>query len=77
MLASGAVDLVLAAVLLLLSAVGSAILIGIVVGVDLILAGVALLLIHRQGLDKDGAALADPALDGDDMAVIARVRSKR
>jgi uncharacterized membrane protein HdeD (DUF308 family) len=47
MLGSGILDLVLAVVLLLLTGVGSAILVGIVIGVDLIVAGAALLFIHR------------------------------
>jgi uncharacterized membrane protein HdeD (DUF308 family) len=54
LLASGIVDLVLAAILLLLSGAGSAALIGIVVGVDLILAGIALLLVHRANMRDAG-----------------------
>jgi uncharacterized membrane protein HdeD (DUF308 family) len=56
LLVSGVVDLMLAAVLLFLSAAGSAILIGVIVGVDLIVAGVALLLVHRgAGIGEVGA----------------------
>jgi len=47
LLVSGVVDLLLAAVLITLSAVGSTVLVGIIVGFDLILAGIALLMIHR------------------------------
>jgi uncharacterized membrane protein HdeD (DUF308 family) len=43
-LASGALDLVLALFILSLGAAGSSILIGIIVGIDLIVAGIALLL---------------------------------
>jgi uncharacterized membrane protein HdeD (DUF308 family) len=43
LLASGALDLVLALIILSLGAAGSAILVGIVVGVDLLAAGLALL----------------------------------
>jgi uncharacterized membrane protein HdeD (DUF308 family) len=49
LLVSGIVDLALALVLVTLSAVGSAVLIGIIVGFDLILAGIALLMLHRGG----------------------------
>ncbi len=44
---SGVIDLVLAAVILFMSAIGSAALIGVVVGLSLIAAGVALLLLDR------------------------------
>jgi uncharacterized membrane protein HdeD (DUF308 family) len=50
LMANGVLDIVLAAVLLLISAVGSAVLVGIFIGVDLILAGVSLLLIHRAAI---------------------------
>lgn len=46
--ASGALDLALAAVMLFMSAIGSAALIGLVVGLSLIAAGVALLAAHRR-----------------------------
>jgi uncharacterized membrane protein HdeD (DUF308 family) len=46
-LASGVIDLALAAVILLMSAIGSAALIGLVVGLSLMAAGVALLAMHR------------------------------
>ena len=48
--ASGVLDLALAAVILFMSAIGSAVLIGVVVGLSLIAAGVALLLAHRRGV---------------------------
>ena len=46
-LASGGIDLLLAAVILFMSAIGSAVLIGVVVGISLIAAGAALLVLHR------------------------------
>jgi len=49
LLASGVLDLVLAVVLIFMNAIGSAVLIGIVVGIDLIAAGIALLMFHRMG----------------------------
>ncbi len=53
--ASGVFDLILAALVLFLSPVGSAFLVGIIVGVDLIAAGLALLFVHR-------AVIAAPAI---------------
>ncbi len=50
LLASGIVDLVLAAAIVFLSSFGSAIVVGIIVGVDLIAAGIALLALHRTPL---------------------------
>lgn len=47
LLASGLVDLLLAVVILFMSAIGSAVLIGLAVGLSLIFAGAALLLLHR------------------------------
>ena len=44
---SGVVDLVLAALIMLLSGIGSAVVIGVILGIDLIAAGVALLALHR------------------------------
>ena len=48
LLASGVIDLLLAALLVFMSAVGSAVLIGVLVGLSLIFAGIALLLVHRM-----------------------------
>jgi len=62
MLASGVLDILLAAVLYMISGVGSAVLVGIVVGVDLIVAGAVLLLIQR-GATRESAVLT-PAADG-------------
>jgi uncharacterized membrane protein HdeD (DUF308 family) len=50
LLVAGVVDIVLAAFIVFLSAAGSAVLIGFIVGLDLIVAGVALLMIHRRGV---------------------------
>ena len=47
LLASGLIDLGLAAVILFMSAIGSAVFVGIMVGLSLIFAGVALLLVQR------------------------------
>jgi uncharacterized membrane protein HdeD (DUF308 family) len=47
LLASGLIDLLLAGVILFMSAIGSAVFLGVMVGVSLILAGVALLLVQR------------------------------
>ncbi|MDB5483750.1 MAG: hypothetical protein JWO83_4803 [Caulobacteraceae bacterium] len=47
LLASGLIDVLLAALIFFMSAVGSAVLIGFIVGLSLIFAGVALLLIQR------------------------------
>jgi uncharacterized membrane protein HdeD (DUF308 family) len=47
LLASGLIDLLLAVVIMFMSAIGSAVLIGLVVGLSLMFAGVALLLVHR------------------------------
>ncbi len=49
LLGSGAIDLALAGVILFMSAIGSAVLVGVVVGLSLIAAGIALLLAHRGG----------------------------
>ncbi len=46
--ASGAIDLILAAIILLMSAIGSTVLIGVVVGLSLTVAGVALLVLGRS-----------------------------
>jgi uncharacterized membrane protein HdeD (DUF308 family) len=53
MLGAGVLDLLLAAILLSLGGIGPTVLVGVVVGVDLIVAGVALLLVHRA--DRRGA----------------------
>ena len=50
LLLSGIVDLVLAALIVTLSGIGSAVVIGIILGVDLIAAGIALLAVHRAPL---------------------------
>lgn len=47
LLASGLIDLLLAAVILFMNAIGSAVLIGVIVGLSLIFAGAALLAVHR------------------------------
>ncbi len=47
-LGSGVVDLLLAAIILFMSAIGSAVLIGVVVGLSLVTAGVSLLILHRS-----------------------------
>ncbi len=47
LLASGLIDLLLAAFIVFMSAVGSAVLIGVMVGLSLIFAGIALLLVQR------------------------------
>jgi uncharacterized membrane protein HdeD (DUF308 family) len=47
LLAAGIGDIILALIILTLSAFGAAALIGVIVGIDLILAGVALLALHR------------------------------
>ena len=49
-LASGVVDLLLAVLIVTLGTVGSAVVVGFIVGVDLIAAGGALLLLHRAPL---------------------------
>ncbi len=46
LLASGLFDLLLAALIVFTGAVGSAIIVGLIVGIDLIAAGVALLMVH-------------------------------
>jgi uncharacterized membrane protein HdeD (DUF308 family) len=55
--ASGVIDLVLAAFLLLLGATGAATLVGVVVGVDLIAAGIGLLMLRHTALGGDGRVL--------------------
>ena len=50
LLVAGIVDIILAAFIVFLSAAGSAVLIGFIVGLDLIVAGVALLMLHRRGV---------------------------
>ena len=50
LLASGVIDLGLAALIVFLGAVGSAVVIGLIVGIDLIAAGAALLMVHRAPL---------------------------
>jgi uncharacterized membrane protein HdeD (DUF308 family) len=47
LLASGLIDLLLAAVIMFMSAIGSVVLIGVVVGLSLMIAGIALLALHR------------------------------
>lgn len=49
LLAAGIVDILLAVFIVMLTGVGSAVLIGFIVGLDLIVAGVALLMLHRRG----------------------------
>jgi uncharacterized membrane protein HdeD (DUF308 family) len=50
LLASGLIDLVLAAVILFMNAIGSAVFVGIMVGLSLIFAGIALLLMQRAAI---------------------------
>jgi uncharacterized membrane protein HdeD (DUF308 family) len=57
-LGAGVVDIFLAVLLLVLSGVGSAALIGIIVGIDLIIAGVGLFALHRSPFG--GTISADP-----------------
>ena len=59
LLVSGIVDLVLAVAIVFLSGIGSAVIVGVIVGIDLIAAGVALLLTHRTPLV---GGMATPAL---------------
>ena len=59
LLTSGIVDLVLAIFIFTLSGLGSAVAVGIIVGVDLIFAGAALLMTHRTPLV---GGLATPAV---------------
>ena len=47
LLASGGIDLLLAAFILFMSAIGSAVLVGVIVGLSLMAAGVAMLAAHR------------------------------
>jgi uncharacterized membrane protein HdeD (DUF308 family) len=56
--ASGVLDLVLAVIILTLNPTGAAFLIGLIVGVDLIAAGAALLLIHRAAIAAPRAEAA-------------------
>ncbi len=60
LMAAGAADIILAVVVVMLSAAGSAILIGVIIGIDLVLAGAALVLLHRAG--AIAMAPADPGL---------------
>jgi uncharacterized membrane protein HdeD (DUF308 family) len=48
LLVSGLIDLVLAAIILFMSAIGSAVFIGVVVGISLVFAGVGLLMFHAR-----------------------------
>jgi uncharacterized membrane protein HdeD (DUF308 family) len=47
LLASGVIDVLLAALIFFMSAIGSAVFVGVMVGLSLIFAGIALLLVHR------------------------------
>ena len=47
LLVSGLIDIVLAAIIFFMNAIGSAVFVGIIVGISLIFAGIALLLVHR------------------------------
>jgi uncharacterized membrane protein HdeD (DUF308 family) len=58
MLGAGVLDVLLAAILLSLAGIGPTVLVGVVVGVDLIVAGVALLLVHRA--DRRAPSWIDP-----------------
>jgi uncharacterized membrane protein HdeD (DUF308 family) len=53
-LASGVVDILLALLILTLSGVGSAALIGVIVGISLAAAGIGLLAAHRSGVQAAG-----------------------
>jgi uncharacterized membrane protein HdeD (DUF308 family) len=57
-LAGGLLDLILAAVILPLGGAGSAVLVGVVIGLDLIVAGIALLVLHRMS-GRSPAGLVD------------------
>ena len=58
-LASGVVDILLAVLLFALGGVGSTVVVGLILGVDLIFAGVALLMLHRAPLT---GGLSTPAI---------------
>jgi uncharacterized membrane protein HdeD (DUF308 family) len=47
LLVSGLIDIVLAAIIFFMNAIGSAVFVGVIVGISLIFAGIALLLVHR------------------------------
>lgn len=59
LLASGVVDLILAVLIVMLSGIGSAVVVGVILGIDLIAAGIALLAVHRTPL-VGGFATAAP-----------------
>jgi uncharacterized membrane protein HdeD (DUF308 family) len=61
LLALGILDLILAAALLALGAVGSTILVGLVVGVNLIIAGVSLLMVHHGRSTSPASHPVDPS----------------
>jgi membrane protein HdeD len=46
---AGVVDILLGVLILVLAGAGSAILVGVIIGIDLIIAGVSLLAVHRSG----------------------------
>jgi uncharacterized membrane protein HdeD (DUF308 family) len=58
-LVSGIVDLILALLIIMLSGIGSAVVVGVILGIDLIAAGIALLALHRAPL-VGGFATAVP-----------------
>jgi len=47
---AGVADILLGVLILILSGAGSAILVGVIIGIDLIIAGVSLLAVHRSGV---------------------------
>ena len=47
---AGVVDILLGVLILILAGAGSAILVGVIIGIDLIIAGVSLLAVHRSGV---------------------------
>ena len=49
-LGAGVVDILLGVLILILAGAGSAILVGVIIGIDLIIAGVSLLAVHRSGV---------------------------
>jgi uncharacterized membrane protein HdeD (DUF308 family) len=54
-LGSGIVDILLAVLIVCLSGAASAVLIGVIIGIDLIAAGVSLFVLHRNGTAPAGA----------------------
>jgi len=55
LMASGVADVLLAVLVILLSAAGSAVLLGVIIGIDLLLAGIALIVLHRAAASLDAS----------------------